>query len=478
MGTDIAKHQFSDADFKSFRDRLRQETAILSHWFRDDAFVNEGKTTGLEVEFWLVDENFLPAPKNHEFLALAAHPQIVAEIAKCNAELNSDPVPMGADALNRNHSQLEKLWAHIQKTAAAMNLRAITVGCLPTLRDTNLQLDWLSDKERYRALNERTMAMRKDRPIHLDIEGKDRLLTVHHDIMLEAAATSLQCHLQVEADQAARYFNASLVGSPLLVAVAANAPFLFGCDLWDETRIPVFEQAVRLMSFHDTEGVPVSRVGFGTGYVRESLLECFLENLEAFPILLPMTSDEKPDSLHHLRLHNGTIWRWNRPIVGVSTTGKPHLRTEQRVPSSGPTVTDMIANLAFYLGVTHWLAQEKTDFEKQLPFIKLREGFYQAAKLGLSATIPWLDGKSWNLQRLLLEVVLPRAREGLIDLGINELDADRYINGVIRARVQSGRTGAAWQRAYVSTHGKDFQGLLAKYFILQEQGIPVHEWSV
>jgi hypothetical protein len=56
-------------------------------------------------------------------------------------------------------------------------------------------------------------------------------------------------------------------------------------------------------------------------YARESILECFEANRTRYPVLLPAVMDEPPESLAHLRLHNGTIWRWNRPLIGFDEQG-------------------------------------------------------------------------------------------------------------------------------------------------------------
>ncbi|MCB0416123.1 MAG: hypothetical protein KDD39_00640 [Bdellovibrionales bacterium] len=450
---------------------------MLSRWFEEKRFTFAGNSFGLEVEFWLTDENFLPAPENKEYLSALSHPQIVSEISRFNAELNSSPVAAGPGSLRQMHEDLEDLWSKAVSGADRLGLHAIAIGSLPTLRDTMLGVQYLSDMERYRALNREVMGLRKGRPIKLDIDGRDHLLVSRSDIMLESCATSLQIHFGVSAEQSVRYFNASLITSAPLVALAANAPYVFAHDLWDETRIPIFEQAVKLPSFVDPTGQPVGRVSFGSGYLRESMLECFLENLDGYPILLPVPFEEDPEKLAHLRLHNGTIWRWVRPIVGVSEAG-PHLRIEQRVPSAGPTTVDTIANVAFYIGLTHALASAKAAPETGYSFATARNAFYEAARRGLSARIPWIDGKEWSIQSLVHDQLIGQAKSGLADLGVDRKDLDFYFDGVLLPRVRSGRNGAAWQRSYVSTHGPDFQGLVARYCELQKEGAPVHQWSV
>src|SRR5262249_38950213 len=153
--------------------------------------------------------------------------------------------------------------------------------------------------------------------------------------------------------------NAAMIASAPMVAVSANSPFLFGKSLWEETRVPVFERAVMTPGFESKNGSLPPRVGFGSGFTQKSLYEIFRENLE-FPILLPLHFSKKKEEFCHVRLQNGTIWRWNRPVIGIDSQSKPHLRVEHRVCPAGPTIADMVANIAFFLGLVHVWASQKT----------------------------------------------------------------------------------------------------------------------
>ncbi|MFQ5444053.1 MAG: hypothetical protein ACE5EK_05490, partial [Nitrospinales bacterium] len=210
------------------------------------------------------------------------------------------------------------------------------------------------------------LKLKKGKPLELTLSGKDDLYVKHRDVMLEAAATSLQIHLQVSPKAAVRYYNTSVIISAPMVAIAANSPYLFNKDLWDETRIPTFEQAIAVASFRDRHGENIGRVTFGTGYLRNSILEPFLENLDGFPVLLPMVLDDDPAWLSHLRLHNGTIWRWNRPLIGLNRMGRPHIRIEHRVAAAGPSISDIVANMAFYLGMVNYFVHKDPALEDQM----------------------------------------------------------------------------------------------------------------
>lgn len=290
--------------------------------------------------------------------------------------------------------------------------------------------------------------------------------------MLESAATSFQIHLQVNADQAAGIYNLSKMVSGPMVAISANSPFLFGHELWEETRIPLFEQAISVGASDLTK-----RVSFGVRYVGESMLENFTANLERYPILLPRLMDEPIESLAHLRLHNGTIWRWNRPLIGFDQQGKPHLRIEHRVVPAGPSVADSIANAALYFGLVKGLEPEYDELEGRIGFLQARGNFYAAARFGLDAELLWINQRPVNVVKLFNEVLMPKARLGLQRLGVDQAEITQWLD-IIQGRLDTKRTGADWQRAWVRRYGNDSQGLIQAYLQHQQSGNPVHEWSV
>lgn len=380
----------------------------------------------------------------------------------------------GADALSVTQRGLEETWRRCNDVAMELDAELMLIGILPSLRDSDLTLANISTMERYRALNQQVFRLREGRPLTLDIEGRDHLRTVHQDVMIEAGTTSFQVHLQVSPAQSVRYYNASVILSAPMVAVSANSPYLFGRDLWDETRIPLFEQAVRLAPL---DGPEANRVTLGSGYARGSLLGFFAENVAAYPVLLPMLDDGPPEQLAHLRMLNGTIWRWNRPLIGFNAQGEPHLRIEHRVMPAGPGMNDTVANAAFYFGLVEMLGSAPAPPEAALPFEQAQANFYAAARDGLQAHATWLDGRSVPMRELLLHELLPMARRGLERLHFDRHDIERYL-GIISGRVETGRNGAAWQRAFVARHGADMEALTCAYRERQQGGAPVHEWSV
>jgi gamma-glutamyl:cysteine ligase YbdK (ATP-grasp superfamily) len=477
MGQEIEAVRFSPDDFAVFSERLQAEMALLERWFRSGNFSPRDRMGGFELEAWLVDGQERPAPINDVFLKRLDNAMVVPELARFNVELNDHPQHLWGTAFSRFEASLGETWQQCARVAEALDTHLVMIGILPTVREQELSQENMSDLKRYRALNEQVLRLREGEPLHLDINGREHLKTSNQSVMLEAATTSFQLHLKVHPDRAVRAYNASIIVSAPMVAIAANSPFLFGHDLWDETRVPLFEQSVSVGGLAGASHGPLRRVTFGSGYARKSLLECFQENAQHYPVLLPMCFDEGLEQMAHVRLHNGTIWRWNRPLIGFDYDGLPHLRIEHRVVPAGPTIVDMIANAAFFHGLMQSLMAQEDSPEEQLPFATARDNFYAAAKRGLDAHVHWMGEERGVLRTLVMERLLPMARSGLEQLEIDAADIDRYL-WVIEARVLSGQTGAEWQRAAAARCGHDLAAMTAAYRERQESGQPVHEWDV
>jgi hypothetical protein len=471
MGDEIATHHFTQDDFAAFEARLVAETGLVRKLFTDSGFSQRGAVAGFELEAWLIDKAGRPAPINKQFLDVLQSALVVPELAAFNVELNGSPSAMTGRVFTRLHDELGATWADCCDCAQSLGHGLVAIGILPTVTEDLLDARYMSPMVRYRALNDQIMALRNGAALEVNIDGHEPLSMIRSDVMLEAAATSFQVHLQTKPAMAARAFNATLVASAPMVAVSANSPFLFGHSLWEETRIPLFEQAVHLGSKYP------QRVGFGAGYIAQSLLETFEENLEAHPIVLPALRDDPPDRYPHVRFHNGTIWRWNRPLLGFDFDGQPHLRIEHRVVPAGPSLTDCIANAAFYFGLVRAFVDLNQPIESLIDFGTARSNFYEAARHGLRARIRWLDGEELTAQRLILDQLLPRAETALGDFGIPLDEIQRYLN-VIRRRAENQQTGAAWQRRWVARHGRELDKLTLAYAEAQQSDEPVHTWSI
>ena len=477
MGEEIQYSHFNKTDYQQFDTHLKKETELLKSWFDTNAFSSRPLNAGYELEAWLINDKGKPVAINESFLQKADNPLLSPELAKFNVELNVQPEKLTDKVLSIFEQRLDKLWKECADTANSLDSEIVGIGILPTLQDDDLTLQNISLLDRYRALNEQVLRQRKGHVIELNINGEDHLQVHHKDVMLEAAATSLQIHIQTPQDVAARYYNASIILSAPLVAISANSPCLFGRRLWQETRIPVFEQAVATGGYGGAAKGPVHRVSFGSGYVRDSLFECFHENLDHFPVLLPVSYDKPAERLKHLRLHNGTIWRWNRPLIGFDDDGSPHLRIEQRVCASAPTNIDNIANIAFYYGLVHYYANMSDAPEDILPFADAKNHFYRAAQLGLKYKTRWFSKKTDSLQNIILEKLLLEAETGLYKLGIDQYDTQRYLS-VIAKRAELNRTGSQWQLDFLNAHQDDRTLLTLNYLNNQVSGQPVHEWDL
>ncbi len=477
MGQEIDTTDFSEQDFHDYRQHLAAETSLLSDWFRDHKMSSQASVGGFELEVWIVDQAFNPIPINDAYLSRLNSDWVSPELSRFNIELNGDPEPLQDKALSRLQSALEQSWQHCYQVAEDFDAALVMIGTLPSVREEQLVLENMSRMKRYYALNEQVLLQRKGKPIGLDIHGHEHLQTTHYDVMLESATTSFQVHWQVPLTEAVRAYNASIIASAATVAVSANSPYLFGKDLWDETRIPLFEQSVQVGGIDGAAFGPVRRVGFGSGYARQSMFELFTENCEHYPVLLPITFTGDPEEMNYLRLHNGTIWRWNRPLIGFNEAGAPHLRIEHRVISAGPTIVDNIANAAFYYGLAHYLAHMSDAPELQLPFTVARDNFYACAKHSMNARVTWLDGDKGHMRQLLQSQLIAVARQGLLDMGLDSSDIALYMD-IIQERVDNGQHGAHWQRQYMQKHDCDMQALTEAYVLHQQSGAPVHTWSL
>lgn len=478
MGRDLGSSAYGTEDFHAFAVRLRQETELLRDWLQAGHMVAAPPRIGFELEAWLVNASGRPMPENQAFLGQMNDPLVVPELARFNVELNGPPRWLADDPFDGLAADLGSLWQRCEIVGEGLRIHPLMIGILPSVRPEDLGLPQMTDAARYRALNEQVLALRNRQPFRIAIRGpRESLALEQQTVMLEAAATSLQLHLQLTPENAARCFNAAQIMSAATVAVAANAPTLFGRRLWQDTRIPLFEQAVAVDSPAGAHTHGLARVTFGTGYARDALYPLFVENRQHYPVLLPENTGEPPERLSHLSLHNGTIWRWNRPLVGVADDGACHLRLEHRVMSAGPSVADVVANACFFQGLIQACCQRATPLESEIPFAVAERNFYRAARDGLAARVEWLGGRQGPLRELILEQLLPLAADGLRRFGLPESAWQPWLE-LMRERVERGVTGAAWQLAWLNRHGGSMEELVCAYRAGQQSGRPVHDWEV
>ena len=477
MGKEIQGKGYTQEDLDTFQAKLEEETKLLKSWFDEKKFAKDMSKTGIELEAWLVDNDMLPDPYGPDFLDELSHKQVVPEIAKFNFEINSNPYDLKGNCFSKLEKEMTNIWKSCEETAKRNNRHALLVGTLPSLRPHMLSMEYLSPQNRYAVMNEQVMKMRDGKPLYIRLEGKDSLYMYMDSVIAECAATSLQIHLSVNQENAKRYYNASVLASPYLIALSANSPYFFGKELWDESRIAVFEQAVDLDA-KACSGKSIKRVTLGNDYVKDSLFELFDENLNDYPILLAEHNDSKPEDLTHLNLHNGTIWRWTRPIVGMGSDGVPHLRIEQRTPSAGPTVVDSMANSMFFIGLTDYIANHPNIPEENVFYSEARHNFYKASRQSFFCQIRWIDGKLYDIKDLLQYEIFPHVKQALLKRGLDKGEVEYYMDEIIFQRIKKGVNGAVWQKAFIHMKGKRFQELMECYIENQYTGKPVHLWEI
>jgi len=481
-------------DVRAVRHRLERSVAALGEMLRDGQFDVRADSCGFEVELDLVDSLGRPRLVNPAVLRSLARRDVQAELSQFNLELNLDPRPLHGDVLRRLDEELTGALAAVSAVAQAVGATAMAVGTLPTLHAEDLTVEHLSENPRY-ALLDSALARARRGVVHLDIMGPERLTMTTSSIAVQAAATSLQVHLQVTPDDFARFYNAAQAVSPVLVAVSGNARFLLGHRLWHETRIPLIEQSldIRTRAERASPALHPPRVWFGDRWVA-SPLDVLGDNVRRMPPLLPLVETADPldelhsgqvPSLHDLRLHNGTVWRWNRPVYDVQHD-HPHLRIENRVIPSGPTGTDMAANSAFYLGLVRAVADRARPLSDVLDFDGVAADLRAAARYGLAALLWWVDGNRpvrRPADRLVLDTLLPLAAEGLRAWRVDEADVSRYL-GVVADRVAGRATGSEWQDrtvARLEAQGVPREAALRetvrRYVAQARTGAPVHTWD-
>src|SRR5262245_4702464 len=474
---------------REFMHAMLADLRALERMLREGWFDTGPRRIGAEQEMFLVDRNWAPARASLQVLDKLGDPHFTTELGLFQLEANADPQLFTGDGLSRMEQQLDELVGKVRAAAAQLGLAPVLMGILPTLRKADLGMDGMVPSPRYRALN-KAMADMRGGEFEFSINGTDELIVRHDSVMLEACNASFQVHLQVTPDEFSRMYNIAQVLAGPMVAIAANSPLLFGRRLWAETRIALFRQAVDTRSHRDYLRESEARVSFGTRWVRESVLEIYQEDIARFRTLVGTDLDEDPQAklargetplLKALRLHNGTIYRWNRACYGVMA-GKAHLRIENRVMPAGPSVLDEVANGALWFGVMAELGAREEDVTRRIEFDQAGANFYSAAREGLGTHFTWLDGEDLTAAHLVLDRLLPLAEAGLRRQAVDDTDIKRYL-AVVDARVRSARTGARWLLSSwnalkdKATSGERSNALVAATVQRQQTGRPVAEWE-
>jgi gamma-glutamyl:cysteine ligase YbdK (ATP-grasp superfamily) len=492
MGLPVEQTEFDDADRERFAARLGQNLQALQSLLERPGFGVGPATLGAELELSLVDRQGIALPMNRTLLTETGDPQLQLELDRFNLEYNLTPVRLAGNPFGLIEAEMEQATEALDRAAGAHGGRVVQIGILPTLRPADLESHAMTDLPRYHALS---AAIRRIKPggFEVSINGLDPLTHTCSDVTLEGANTSLQLHLRVPPEDFAATYNAAQMATAPALAVAANSPIFLGHRLWDETRVALFKQTVDERSPELREWRPPSRVSFGRGWVGQGAYELFAEAVAQFPPLLPITGAEDPVAMLHdgvlprldeLRLQQGTVWRWNRPVYDPEAGG--HLRIELRALPSGPTPRDMAASAAFLIGLTLGLRDDMSHLIPAFPFDCAEYNFYRAAQRGLDAQLLWPSPQPPSPRevdaRVLVERLLPVAQRGLAGAGVSDEESGRLLD-IVRGRIESDTTGARWQRRALARHergasrAESLHAMLEDYVQGSRSRRPVHEWT-
>lgn len=490
MGEHNVEQQVDEQKAQAFMKALLEDLRALA-FMLEDGRVESGVTRiGAEQEMFLIDRDLRPAPVSLEVLEHAGDARLTTEIARFNLEANLSPLKLENNCFTYMEHELIELIALARNSAATQNADVLLAGILPTLQKSDLTLDNLTPVARYHELDRGVIQMRGG-PLSIHIKGLDELHLTHDNIMMESCNTSFQVHFQSNAKDFANHYNiAQAITAPVL-AVAVNSPLLFGLRLWQETRVALFQHSTDERSRLQMARNQPTRVSFGDHWLQQSVIELFHEQVTRFRPIMISEPDENPfevlargetPKLSALRMHNGTVWRWNRACYGVSE-GIPHLRIENRALPSGPTTIDEIANAAFFTGLMVALPHAYGQIAKRMAFDDAKLNFFRAARHGLDAHFQWIDGQSYGAASLILDQLLPIAREGLTSSAVAGADIDKYL-GIVEDRARSRQTGTRWVMNSLSAIGDSAtkeasqRRLTSEILANQKQGNPIHRWPI
>ena len=490
MGQHKVEQNVDEKKAQAFMRALLEDLRALAFMLENGRLESGITRVGAEQEMFLIDRYLRPAPVSLEVLEQANDPRLTTEIARFNLEANLTPLELTSNCFSRMEQELNELLALARKAAATQDGDVLLSGILPTLLKSDLTLDNLTPVPRYHELDRGVIRLRGG-PLSIHIKGLDELHLTHDNIMMESCNTSFQVHFQSNAKDFANHYNVAQAITAPVLAVAVNSPLLFGQRLWQETRVALFQHSTDERSRPQLARNQPTRVNFGDRWLQHSVIELFHDQITRFRPIMIAQPDENPfavlargetPSLSALRLHNGTVWRWNRACYGVDQ-GMPHLRIENRALPSGPTVVDEIANAAFFIGLMAAVPQAYGEIAKRMAFDNAKMNFFRAARHGLDAQFEWIDGQSYSAPALILDQLLPLARHGLSSAQVSSDDVDKYL-GIVEERARSRQTGARWIMSSLSamenSTPKDarHRRLTSAMLASQKEGQPIHRWSI
>ncbi len=490
MGEHKVSTKYDAYQAQAFMKSLLADVAALEQMIETGRIESGVRLIGAEQEMFLIDRAMRPAPVALEVLKDANDRRLTTELGKFNLEANLLPRPLAGSGLREMEEELSDLMTIARRAAQSCDADVLITGILPTIRQSDLTLDNMSPIPRYHELS-RALNQLRGGAFNIHIKGLDEIHATHDNLMFESCCCSFQVHLQVGPEEFARLYNLAQAVSAPLLAVSANSPLFVGHRLWHETRVALFQQSNDERSSARQARSHPPRASFGEGWIKDSVIEIFREEIARFRVILTTQIDDNPfdalargelPELAALRLHNGTVWRWNRPCYGVNG-GAAHLRIEHRPMPAGPSIIDEMANAAFYYGLMAALPHEYGEVEKLMTFDDSKNNFFAAARYGLKAQLAWVGGQDWPASTLIIDHLLPMAREGLKRAGVDEEDRSRYLD-VIQERVERDQTGALWSLRSLAAMGERgtretrLHALTEDMLDRQQSGAPVSRWTL
>ena len=494
MGEQKVSLLTDSAQMQRFVQYLLKDVRALEYMIDNDWFETGITRIGAEQEMCIVsNKTYKPAPIAMQALnKMKNYKWVETELARFNLETNMIPRELKGDCLSKMEQENRKNLNRISEKLQSLNADIILTGILPTLNKFDLKLHNLTPKKRYKALMNAINSHLIGNSFELRLMGIDELLVKHDSPMLEACNTSFQVHLQIEPKDFVHMYNISQALAAPIMAIAANSPIVFGRRLWHESRIAMFQQALDTRTTHDHMRERSPRVNFGSGWLNKSILEIYREDIARFRVLISGDVEEdafemiqkgKTPKLRALQVHNSTVYRWNRPCYGISPNGKPHLRIENRVLPSGPTIVDEMANAALWIGAMIGMGQEIKDIRDHVSYADIRDNFGKAARYGIDSKFTWFNDSKISACELVLKELIPLAKKGLRAYNVKKSDIDKYL-GIIEERAKNHTNGARWQlRAYTkfleqTTQDEALTALTACIVKNQKQDLPVHKWKM
>ncbi len=448
MGEQNIHVNTSEEERLIFLQHLLNDLKALERMHKEHVIEDDVIRIGAEQEFCLVNEQWRPATNAMEVLQELNDSHFTTELARFNLEINLDPVQLQGSAFRQMEQQLNQLMKKANEAADKHGSKIVLTGILPSISMHELNLDFMTPLDRYYALNDLFKKARGG-DFRMHFSGVDEFSINHNSVMFEACNTSFQMHLQVKPSDFVQSYNWSQAIAGPVLGACVNSPLLLGKELWCETRVALFQQTLDTRVIARANLDKQARVTFGSDWVNGDVVDYFKHEVSKYKALL--TREIKQNSLQELKegnipklqalsLHNGTIYRWNRPCYGVGG-GKPHIRIENRYIPAGPSIKDEMANLALWVGLMTGRPSEFDDLPKIMDFQDAKANFLRACRNGTETVMNW-RGKRIPLADLVIDELIPIARHGLQKMAIDEADINQSLE-VIEKRM-TGHTGSQW----------------------------------